>query len=570
MGESGIDVAMSGDYSVSPINSSVGLGSGTSAGFSLLTSATLTLPTFTPSPTPLVTSSLLPPPPLPSPPLHDPPEMSLAPVIYLIAVPVALCILLVIMITLICCIICCYRLRRRKSRRNKSERLKTRSSGSRLDRSKSLEAYGGRSSHSMSKTEEATKRYELQTLDGEGNRFSEGSLGSPTAPLSSNILPGASRSHAAPWSSSPHINYTQPMSPYHYNQSPYPGSTPPHQHPFTSPRHTAQLHGIPESHGDASPHEKYTAMTKHGKTSSLPHSYSEGVSFDPASVYDVPASARWKFQDPNNPRSVYDIPKGALIASGHYKVPPLAQSVPLEGVYDVPPSSTAIYDVPPDVYNTGSEVYDVPPPTATRPRLNSQPTSQEELLAARRSLVAVSTGPDAAFATAGSDYSHYDVPRHFLISQPHMNHYQQPAKRLSRRNSYSPSQTARDSLVYDVPRTGGPPTAVKPYKKRNTPSRNHSIASPPNMASPERRQYPNEVFYDVPPLDPEFLAQLGQTSSTSSESDTSHLTKNGAGAATPTQRGHHMSPSGADSAGRSRAPPPTKRKPGRRGESVIM
>ncbi|CAI8032359.1 hypothetical protein GBAR_LOCUS18294 [Geodia barretti] len=121
MGESGIDVAMSGDYSVSPINSSVGLGSGTSAGFSLLTSATLTLPTFTPSPTPLVTSSLLPPPPLPSPPLHDPPEMSLAPVIYLIAVPVALCILLVIMITLICCIICCYRLRRRKSRRNKSK-----------------------------------------------------------------------------------------------------------------------------------------------------------------------------------------------------------------------------------------------------------------------------------------------------------------------------------------------------------------------------------------------------------------------------------------------------------------
>jgi hypothetical protein len=551
--------------SSSAVNSSVGLGSRTSGGFSLVTSTPLTLPTLTPSPTPLVTSSLLPLPPLPSPPLH---EMSLVPVIYLIAVPVALCLLLVIMITLICCIICCYRLRRRKSQRNKSESLKTRSSGNRLDRSKSLEAYGGRSSHSLSKTEEATKRYELQTLDGGGKRFSEGSLGSPTAPLSSNTLPGASQSHAAPWSSSPHINSAQPMSPYHYNQSPYPGSTPPHQHPFTSPRHTSQLHGIPEFRGDTNPHEKYTSMTKHGKTSSLPHSYSEGVSFDPASVYDVPACARLKFQDPNNPRSVYDIPKGALIASGHYKVPPLAQSVPLEAVYDVPPSSTAIYDVPPDVYhpyNTGSEVYDVPPPTATRPRLNSQPTSQEELLAARRSLVAASTGSDAAFTTAGIDYSHYDVPRHLLISQPNMNHYQQPAKRLSRRNSYSPSQTARGSLVYDVPRdarSGGPPTAAKPYKKRNPPSRSHSIASPPNMASPERRHYPNEVFYDVPPLDPEFLAQLHQTSSTSSESDTFHLTKNGAGA-TPTQRGHHMSPGRAESAGRSRAPPPTKRKPGR-------
>ena len=312
-------------------------------------------------------------------------------------------------------------------------------------------------------------------------------------------------------------------------------------------------------------------MTKHG---SLPHSYSDGVGFNPSTLYDVPASARGALHP--DPHSVYDIPKGALIASGHYKVPPLAQSVPLEGVYDVPPSSRAIYDVPPNVQHAyhapGSELYDVPP-FGTRPRLNSQPTSQEELLAARRSV----TDTVLPAGGGGIDYSHYDVPRHLLISQPNMNHqqrhYQQPNKRLSRRNSYSPSQT-RGSLVYDVPPDArGPPTAAKPNKKRTPPSRSHSTSSPPNIASPERRQqWPNEVLYDVPPLDPEFLAQHDvkhhrHTNSTSSESDTSHLTKNAA-SATPTLQGHHIGR--AESAKRGRAPPPTKKKPGQRGEGVKM
>lgn len=412
-----------------------------------------------------------------------------------------------------------------------------------------------------------------------GNRFSEASLSSPTATHTSKTLPATNRGHTAAWSSSPHINLT---SPHHYGQSPYPSTTHHHQqqHPLTSPLHSQRLHGIPES-GAPNADGKYVMMMKQGKTASLPHSYSTGVTggvLDPSSLYDVPASARGKLAGTiPDPQSVYDIPKGALIASGHYKVPPLAQSVPSEGVYDVPPSSTVIYDVPPDVYhhhhNQGSEVYDVPPPMGTRPRLKSQPTSQEELLEARRSVIAA-TGSENVFAAgAGPDYSHYDVPRHLLISQPNMQqHYQQPGKRLSRRNSYSPSHT-NTSMVYDVPRdarNAAPPTATKPSRKRNPPSQSHSINSPSNMASPEKRHYPNEVFYDVPPLDPEFLAQHHQTS-TSNESDTSHLTRGAAGPAQ--QRGTHnvaMSPNWSDPAKKGRVPPPTKRKPGRKGESIKM
>ena len=430
-------------------------------------------------------------------------------------------------------------------------------------------AYGGngRSSHSVAKPgEDSTKRYELQTVD-RGSRFSEASVGSPTyRPSSSKTLP-VMNSHSSTWSSSPQINCSPPSRPSHTHTSPL------HTHTYS---HHNRLQGIPEAGISSSDFR----IASNSKTASLPHAYTDGDPYrnvhDPSSLYDVPASARLKniptyFPDPNDPQSVYDVPKGTTGLTGHPNMSPMAGSLFLsnEGLYDVPPSSATIYDVPPDVhrpYNPELEIYDVPPPSGSRPRLNSLPLSQEELLKARRSLVGTSP-PDSVFVTgaAAPDYSHYDVPRHLMNSQQDMAHYQQPSgKRLSRRSSI-PSHT-QGNMIYDVPREarmGGeaPPTAAKPT--RRVPSRSHSISSPPYMASPQRRPPADEAVYDVPPLDPELLAQHIQQTSTSSESDTSHLTRltHQRGA---TSHNRVLSPSRSTK----KAPPPTKRKPGRRSDSV--
>lgn len=427
----------------------------------------------------------------------------------------------------------------------------------------------GHGPHSTKEKEtEDSKRYELQTMNS-GTRFSEGSLGSHTT---SKTLPATGRTHSnQAWNSNPYIypGGGHTTSPFHQ-----PGSVSPRS--LTSPIHvkipSPHLQQIPEGGvAAAGVDEQYVAMIgSQAKAATLPHSFPErassGIS-DPASHYDVPPpGTRGSTLPPGltNPQSTYDVPKSVLIASGHYKVPPpLMGYNSAEGIYDVPPSSGAIYDVPPDVnyrYNPASELYDVPPPS--RPRLNSQPTSQDELQEARRSIITAANSGNTF--TGSAVPSHYDVPRHLLFSEPDVSsHYQQPqGKRLSRRNS-NPSQW-REGEIYDVPREARvaypPPTAAKPSRK--PPSRSHSIGSPHNVASPERRAYPNEVFYDVPPLDPEFLAQhLKRKVPTPSESESSHA-RTSTSSGTPSSG--PLSPNRSHSAKKAKVPPPTRRKPGKR------
>jgi len=120
----------------------------------------------------------------------------------------------------------------------------------------------------------------------------------------------------------------------------------------------------------------------------------------------------------------------------------------------------------------------------------------------------------------------YSVPRQ-LMGQPvsSTTHYDVPKNLLSRRDEAPPnsragklhrSNSSPSHGIYSVPRstlagqshvqTTGPPVARKPSKQRKlVPSRSFDL-SPVVETSPERNPHPNDVLYDVPPLDPDVLA----------------------------------------------------------------
>ena len=374
-----------------------------------------------------------------------------------------------------------------------------------------------------------SKRYELHTLD-------DNIRASISSPLTENKALSLSRSgeHTA-------------MSPQHTHTSSLPLQA---DHRLRDiPEHSIAVAGEGLSVGD-----KQAMMTSAGKAASLPYT-SSGV-LDPASLYDVPASSLTKEAGSLGQLGVYDVPKSALIAAGHYKVPPLSQSdyngpisrdmppqasgiydvpPPASGIYDVPPPVSEIYDIPPPVseiydipppvsgvydvplgvpqpYQQGVDVFDVPPAVQSYPRQNSDPV----LTDVRRSVVG-SCGSDNVFTSAVPDYSHYDVPRHLLMTYLEEQSLSGPQTgcRLSRRNS-NPSYP-RNGMIYDTPREAllaqnnttmtGPPTAPKPSKTtRLSRSRSQSTCSPREMASPEHRPHLNAAFYDMALLTAELLA----------------------------------------------------------------
>lgn len=427
-------------------------------------------------------------------------------------------------------------------------------------------------------------RYELQTVDT-ANRISTGSNYTHN-PVSGKTPLSGERLHLAASSSNPQINSLPRETHFSSDHSTGVGASTSHVIPTkTSPHRTIsglqpqgdhQLDGAPERHSAQAAQAKIAAELKAGLLAAHKSAPKEDTTTDPTSLYDVPSSAL-----ANAPAGIflggalglYDVPKNALIASGHYKVPPLALGIPVsDGIYDVPPS--AVYDVPPDYYDfpgKGSDLYDVPPPSGTRPRLNSLPTSQKELVEARTSVFG-SPGSDNVFGgsdvpQSGLHYGHYDVPKHLMMAYLEENKtaLMQDGKRHSQRNSNPIS-------LYDVPRKAlliadsssnqpGPPTAPKPLRSGTKVSRSSSFSSP--VASPDYRPHPNAIFYDIPPLYPEVLAQRAN------EADTSQMAKvwqHNEGTSihyenkAPKRR--HSMPSRK----KKKVPPPTRTKPKKRDE----
>ena len=473
-------------------------------------------------------------------------------------------------------------------------------------------------------TEESAKKYELQTRD------TTTSMESPTpAPAhASNYLSlppnGNSRSPAAlsdtqrgnlPRDYCRPVGHSASVETFNPHAAAGNAATAAAKTSSLQRRGDVRLQGIPEHSAQSTTDEKYVAMMPntlpqtrraleeidHRKrsldTTDSPTGIGEGL--DPTSLYDVPSSVLAKGQGslPHNPHglpdisedplSVYDIPKSALIAAGHYKVPPIDLGMCQDfDVYDVPPSASALYDVP--LLDSG--LYDVPPSALSKLRKYSQPTSQQEVVETHQS-VTESDGPDDVFSTydvpqrlmtsaeqSVPDYSHYDVPKNLMLAY-YAEESQSPThatNELSRRNS-SPTHTKSGS-IYDVPRNvlaesgtniSAPPTAPKPSKhssrKGSMTSRSRSASSPVEFASPAHKPHPNEAFYDVPPLDPDVIAQRESKPAPSHEPDTAHLTSKGKhGQETPTHS-KMQSPKRTQSVpvkGKKKVPPPTRTKPG--------
>lgn len=422
-------------------------------------------------------------------------------------------------------------------------------------------------------------RYELQTVDTV-NRISTGSSHTHN-PQSGRTPLSGERLHPAASSSNPQINSLQRDACHSSDHSTGVGASTSHVIPaLISPHRTtpglqqqgvSQVDGVPEHPSAQAAQAKIAAELKAGLLSK------NAAHPDPTSLYDVPSSALANAPANTYPGAglgLYDVPKSALIASGHYRVPPLALAMPFsDGIYDVPPS--AVYDVPPDYYDfsgKGSDLYDVPPPSGTRPRLNSLPTSQKELVDARTSVFG-SPGSDNVFGTSdipqsGPNYGHYDVPKHLMMAYMEENKtaLMQDGKRRSQRNSNPMSQ-------YDVPRKAlmmadfpsnlpGPPTAPKPTRRGSKVSRSSSFSSP--VASPDYRPHPNAIFYDILPLDPEVLAQRGGQVNEADTSQKPRQHNEGTsihGESKAPKRRHSM-----PSTKKKKVPPPTRTKPKKRDE----
>ena len=461
--------------------------------------------------------------------------------------------------------------------------------------------------------DESTMRYELQTVDttnktGVTNAISttaaHHSRSSRTLPVKAKLNLATSSSSSPQISSLPrdsHLSGDYPVSMESFHSHTVQSNTTtmsPHRARTSSLRQQGnpRLYGIPEHSAKVvtTADEKYVVMVpaKAASLAALPQSHNAGNNtdrLDPRSLYDVPSSVPANSQSmlagiSEGPLGMYDVPKSALIASGHYKVPPLALGLP-DGVYDMPPSASSLYDLPPDVYDLalqGSDLYDVPPSSGTRPRQTSEPTSQRELIEACRS-----PGSDNVFRSYDvpqqilmtsqqqheqlvPDYSHYDIPKHLMMAYREENG-QSPAhaKPLSRSNS-SPNHSA----LYDVPRRAiladsninlpGPPTAPKPSRKGRAPSRSRSDSSSVGLASPERKPHPNAVFYDIAPLDTEFFAWKESKPLTSDEFDASDLTKTRQHDQHTPTRSKTVSPMRTCSVPankKKKVPPPTRSKP---------
>lgn len=422
-------------------------------------------------------------------------------------------------------------------------------------------------------------RYELQTVNT-ANRTSTDSNYTNNPQSGRTPLLGE-RLHSAATSSNPQNSSLQRDAHSSSDHSTGVGTSTSHVIPaLISPHRTMpglqqqgvpQLDGVPEHNSAQAAQAKIAAELKAGLLSA--HKNIEEP--DPTSLYDVPSSALANtaartFPGAGAGLGLYDVPKSALIASGHYKVPPLALAMPVsDGIYDVPPS--AVYDVPPDYYGLsgkGSDLYDVPPPSGTRPRLNSLPTSQKELVDARTSVFG-SPGSDNVFGASdipqsGPNYGHYDVPKHLMMAYMEENKtaMMKDGKRQSKRNSNPIS-------LYDVPRKAllmadfssnlpGPPTAPKPTRRDSKVSRSSSFSSP--IASPDYRPHPNAIFYDIPPLDPEVLARREAQVPMSNEADTSQMVKrrqHNEGTSIHSPKRRHSMPSRK----KKKVPPPTRTKP---------
>ena len=207
-----------------------------------------------------------------------------------------------------------------------------------------------------------------------------------------------------------------------------------------------------------------------------------GTGTGPGSLYDVPKQALKRGQNSSSeseagPAAFYDVPRSVLVSAGCYDVPPLSN----------------------------------------RPRKLSEPTSKQDFVDAN-----LDSGPNDVFET-------YNVPRQ-LMGQPvsSVSHYDVPRSLLSMRDEAPPNSRAGKLLrsnsslshgIYSVPRstlagqnhvqTTGPPVARKPSKQRKLVLSRSFDLSPVVETSPECNPHPNDVLYDVPPLDPDVLADRG-------------------------------------------------------------
>ena len=214
------------------------------------------------------------------------------------------------------------------------------------------------------------------------------------------------------------------------------------------------------------------------------------------------------------PVSVYDVPRETLIQN---KNSIFESGIGSKGCYDVPRSVMA---------NIGRQN-----PHPARKRNFSVPSCRDEILEASMAL---------CYTDSGGAFDVYDYPTHFLeghdpIPSP-SNNYDVPKSLLMTQRPEvapytggawglmhakgSPSQ-GRDGGVYAVPRSAlvthnkgqniGPPTAKKPSRKGSMAQSRSFDLSPlveaTRESSSSQRQYPNDVVYDVPPLDEDVVAE---------------------------------------------------------------
>ena len=180
-----------------------------------------------------------------------------------------------------------------------------------------------------------------------------------------------------------------------------------------------------------------------------------------------------------DPTSTYDVPKSALIACGHYKVPPLTTNV-------VQPCQQEFGAIQPKEAMSEGEFFDTQGATVPGTAVSGMGPSKSPI----------------------PQYSHYDVPSRLFMGSPTHTNKQYPDMQNSSKIAGIYDVPRKTLLTCASPKSPPPPKAPKPKRS----SFRSSSSSSTNMASPEHK-HSQEVLYDVPPLD--FDIELDQGNKTS-------------------------------------------------------
>ena len=211
--------------------------------------------------------------------------------------------------------------------------------------------------------------------------------------------------------------------------------------------------------------------------------------------------------------SVYDVPRNALIRNNNST---FHSGIGSKGCYDVPRS------VMPGIGQQNAH--------PARKRNFSVPSCRDEIIEASMAV---------SHTDSGGAFDVYDYPTHFLeghdpIPSPISNYDVPKSLLLTQRPEVAPYTKAwglmyaksipsqgREGGVYAVPRSApvvhskgeniGPPTAKKPYRRGNMAQSRSFDLSPvveaTRKSGSSQRQYPDDVAYDVPPLDGDVVAE---------------------------------------------------------------